>query len=138
MRIVAGSCARQLRHVDRPDDNNLLTRGQTIVNSVEDSDAEDIVLAPGQMSLHHVLAVHGSGPNTTDAPRVGIAIRYLPTYVRQSSRLKDSATLVRGEDRYGNFELEQRPKLDFDGDAAGYYQRIVDRHLQILMEAGDS
>jgi ectoine hydroxylase-related dioxygenase (phytanoyl-CoA dioxygenase family) len=137
MRIVPGSCAQQLRHVNRPDDHNLLTRGQTIERPIDDARAEDIVLTPGQMSLLHVLAIHGSGPNTTDEPRVGIAIRYLPTYVRQSSRLKDSATLVCCVDRYGHFEAEQRPKRDFDRDAFDYYQHIVERHLEILMTIGD-
>ncbi len=138
MRIVPGSCARQLRHADRPDDRNLLTRGQTIVGTVDDASAEDIVLTPGQMSLHHVLTVHGSGPNTTNEPRIGLAIRYLPTHVRQTSRLKDSATLVRGVDRYGHFEEERRPTRDFDGDALDYYRRIAERHLEILMASGQS
>ena len=136
MRIVPGSCAQQLHHVNRPDDHNLLTRGQTIERPVDEARAEDVLLTPGQMSLHHVMAVHGSGPNTTDEPRVGIAIRYLPSHVRQSSRLKDSATLVCGVDRYGHFEAEQRPKGDFDIKAFDYYQRIVERHLEILMTSG--
>ena len=40
--------------------------------------------------------------------RIGLAIRYIPTYVRQV-KVDDSAMLVRGEDRYGHFELEPRP-----------------------------
>jgi hypothetical protein len=35
------------------------------------------------MSLHHVRMVHGSPANRSDDRRIGFAIRYIPTYVRQ-------------------------------------------------------
>ena len=57
------------------------------------------------MSLHHIRLVHGSKPNTTADRRIGLAIRYIPTYVRQM-KVADSATLVRGTDRVETF-LEQ-------------------------------
>ena len=56
-------------------------------------------LAAGEMSLHHVRLIHGSDPNPSDDRRIGFAIRYIPTYVRQVAGSHDSATLVRGEDR---------------------------------------
>ena len=72
-----------------------------------------IELQPGEMSLHHVRLVHGSPPNPSNDRRIGFAIRYIPTSVRQIAG-EDSATLVRGVDRYHHFELEPRPTRDMD------------------------
>jgi hypothetical protein len=48
------------------------------------------------MSLHHVRLIHGSEPNDSNHRRIGFAIRYLPTDVRQLNGVIDTATLVRG------------------------------------------
>ncbi len=132
MRVVPSSHGAQLRHVDRPDAHNLLTRGQHVDAAVDEL-ARDVVLAPGQMSLHHVLLIHGSRPNMSDEPRIGIAIRYLAPHVRQVSGRRDSASLVSGVDTHGHFEPEPRPRADFDPAALAYYQHAVPRHLALLM-----
>ena len=69
--------------------------------------------------------VHGSPPNTSDDRRIGFAIRYIPTYLRQLFG-DDSASLVRGEDRYGHFELEPGPKRDMDPDMLAFGPPIQD------------
>ena len=66
----------------------------------------NIELQPGEFSLHHVRIVHGSDPNRADYRRIGYAIRYMPTYVRQIAGPRDSATLVRGVDNYHHFDPE--------------------------------
>ena len=48
-------------------------------------------------------------PNRTNDRRIGLAIRYIPTYVRQT-KVRDSAMLVRGVDTYGHFDHEPRPR----------------------------
>ena len=48
--------------------------------------------------------------------RIGFAIRYIPTYVRQT-KVRDSAMLVRGTDKYRNFDDEPRPQADMDAAA---------------------
>jgi hypothetical protein len=60
------------------------------------------------MSLHHTNAVHSSGPNRGDGRRMGLGISYIPTRVRPLGAPRPSALLVRGVDRYGHFEPEQR------------------------------
>ena len=87
--------------------DNALTRGQEIAVDVDEKRAVDIVLRPGQMSLHHVLIVHGSKANTSDKPRIGIAIRYVPPEVKQDGQ-RPVAMLVRGRD-CGNFDLIEPP-----------------------------
>ena len=77
---------------------------------------EKTPLKAGEMSLHHVRLVHGSPPNPSGDRRIGFAIRYMPTTVAPAAG-EDSATLVRGADRYRHFELEPAPVRDLD--AAG-------------------
>jgi non-heme Fe2+,alpha-ketoglutarate-dependent halogenase len=83
------------------------------------------------MSLHHVLIVHGSRPNTSPARR-GYAIRYIPTRVRQVAGPRDSATLVRGHDAFGHFDLEPPPAADLDAQARAIHAEISDRQVKIL------
>lgn len=77
--------------------------------------ARDIVLEPGQISLHDVYLVHGSGPNLSDRRRMGLVLRILPAasfYNHQSGKIKEDAGsphgysnralyLLRGEDKSG-------------------------------------
>jgi non-heme Fe2+,alpha-ketoglutarate-dependent halogenase len=134
MRVIPGSHKRdQLPHRDTFAANNLLSRGQEITVEVEQAQAVMLELAPGQMSLHHVRLIHGSDPNPSDERRIGFAIRYLPTYVRQVAGSHDSATLVRGMDSYGHFEPEQRPAADMSAAAQAHHAAVTARHAQVLM-----
>jgi hypothetical protein len=84
------------------------------------------------MSLHHVMIFHGSEPNRADHPRVGFAIRYVPTHVRQTAGDKDSAMLVRGVDTYHHFEHEREPDEEFSEAAMAQHRQVVERQLAIL------
>jgi hypothetical protein len=53
--------------------------------------------------------------------------------VRQVAGSADSASLVRGEDRFGNFELEPRPDADMSPEAVAYHAMTTNRYSQILM-----
>ena len=133
MRFLPGSHKTEvLPHKDTFDQNNLLSRGQEVAVEVDEKDLVDVLLQPGEMSLHHVKLVHGSMPNRSTDRRIGFAIRYVPPYVRQTAGPKDSAMLVRGEDRFGNFELEQAPEQDLDPAAIARYQEVVERQRAIL------
>ncbi len=132
MRVIPGTHLHQIQHKDTFDDKNLLSRGQEIAIDVDERQAIDIVLQPGEMSLHHVLIAHGSDPNNAPHPRIGFAIRYLPTDVRQIGGEADSATLVRGVDRYKHFEPEEPPEADLHPAALERHKRIMDRQLRIL------
>ena len=83
MRMVPGSHDAQLEHRDTFAPNNLLSRGREIAVEVDEARGVDIPLRAGEMSLHHVRMVHGSPANRSDDRRIGFAIRYIPTYVRQ-------------------------------------------------------
>lgn len=121
----------QIPHRDTFDRHNLLTRGQEIAVEVDEREAVPLVLKPGEMSLHHVRLVHGSPPNPSPDRRIGFAVRYIPTSLYQLEGT-DSATLVRGEDRFGHFELEPRPERDLQDDMLALHKRLTERAAEIL------
>ena len=133
MRMLPGShLLDQLPHVDTFAEHNLLTRGQEVQVDVDESKTVDVPLKPGEMSLHHVRIVHGSNPNPTDTRRIGLAIRFVPTYVSQISGARDYATLVRGEDTHHHFVLETAPKVDFGPDEMAQHAKIAEESFRIL------
>ncbi len=109
MRYAAGGHRGRIEHVERPDADNLLSRGQELAVAVREQDVVDVVLRPGEVALHHALAPHASGPNLTDAPRIGFAVRYAAAAVVQRGGPPISARLARGTDWFGHFRLETGP-----------------------------
>jgi non-haem Fe2+, alpha-ketoglutarate-dependent halogenase len=134
MRVVPGSHKQDVApHTETFAEHNLLSRGQEIQVEVDERDAVDVVLRPGEMSLHHVKLIHGSGANQADDRRIGFAIRYVPTYVRQTAGAEDSAMLVRGVDTYHHFLEETPPAADLDEAAVAQHAAVTARAAQILM-----
>ena len=121
----------QIPHRDTFAKNNLLSRGQEVLVEVDEASRRTITLRPGEMSLHHVRLVHGSPPNRSDDRRIGFAIRYIPTSVGQIWG-EDSATLVRGQDRYHHFVLEPVPTRDLDPEFVALHRSITERNARIL------
>lgn len=75
---------------------------------------------------------YGSNPNCSDYRRIGFSIRYIPTSISPIAGT-DSAMLVRGADTYGYWELEKRPKTDFEPEMIAYHQNLRDQRMNILM-----
>src|SRR5438477_5391589 len=121
----------QVPHRDTFHRHNLLTRGQEVMVEVDESQAVMLNLRPGEMSLHHVRLVHGSAPNPSSDRRIGFAIRYIPTSIRRLEG-EDSATLVRGEDRFHYFEHEPSPRIDMDPALLELHRQIAARNAKIL------
>jgi non-haem Fe2+, alpha-ketoglutarate-dependent halogenase len=110
MRVVPGSHRLDLMpHTNTLAANNMLSYGQEVQAQVDEETAADLVLQPGEMSLHHAMIIHGSAPNMSQDRRIGYAIRYLPTRVKQISGWRDWARLVRGVDRFEHFDPEPMP-----------------------------
>jgi|TARA_B100001540_G_scaffold73306_1_gene66271 non-heme Fe2+,alpha-ketoglutarate-dependent halogenase len=108
MRMWSGSHKYELKyHNQKFDENNLLTRGQTIEN-VPYNETKPVVLKSGQMSLHHPTIVHGSGLNKSNDRRIGFVIQsYIGTNVNQVLG-KMYVQQARGEDRYKYHEHVER------------------------------
>jgi len=134
MRVIPGThLLDQVPHRDTFRSENLLSRGQEVMVDVDERQAAMLELSAGEMSLHHVRLIHGSDPNPSDERRIGFAIRYIPTSVRQIAGSHDHATLVRGVDTYGHFEAEERPDADMSARAVAYHEAVTGAHAAILM-----
>jgi hypothetical protein len=117
MEVVPGSHKLgQLHHGQNPNPNLLLSKGQTIDVPFERKTTEFMPVKAGQMSLHDTFLIHASGPNTTDHRRVGLGFSFIPASSRCTSKTRLTAALVRGQDRFGNFDHEPRPQVD-NGEA---------------------
>jgi non-heme Fe2+,alpha-ketoglutarate-dependent halogenase len=132
MKFIAGTHQQQVKHEDTFDQNNLLTRGQEIAVNVDEAKAVYVELKPGQASLHHVLLFHGSEPNRSDDRRIGLAIRYIPTHLKQAVGSRDWATLVRGKDNYGHFLPSYVPKRDLEPEALAFHKEVSEEQVRVL------
>lgn len=124
LRVVPGTHETgQLKHVNRPDENNMLFFGQTVAVQ---SDSVALPLEAGQASLHSMRIVHGSEPNCADTPRIGMVLRLIHPRVRQA-KARDSATLLAGEDRFGHFDHEPLPQAHFAPAAVAAFEDAIRR-----------
>jgi len=130
--LPGGNKIEQLPHRDTLDPDNLLTRGQELQIEIDESAAEHMELAPGEMSLHNIRAIHASEPNASDDRRIGVAIRYIAPHLKQVKAAGDSAWLVRGEDKFGHFILETPPQGDMDTAAVAEHARIMKLRQGVL------
>ena len=104
-------------------DSDDATLNQELLESEYDlSQAADLVLKAGQMSLHDVYLLHGSEPNFSPRPRRGMTLRFMPTtsyfdrdIARQQAKefaLADHSLrtlyLVSGTDRSGRNDFRLR------------------------------
>ena len=111
--IIPGTHRGRAAHDDTFGADNILTRGQT-VSDVDEASAVDLVLRPGQMSLHHPWLVHGSQPNCTSRRRVGVAMQsYLGGDVRPL-RGSHHVTAIRGTAPDESFTIAPPPLADVD------------------------
>lgn len=110
MRVIPGSHKLgSLDHESVADDPHMLNRrGERIKLDVNESEAVDVVLRPGEISLHESTLVHGSTPNTSDEPRIGFIVRFVTSRMRNpNTRLMR----VRGDGDCSHLDLAEKPGL---------------------------
>jgi len=130
MQYAPGRHLAPVAHAERRTDDNMLTKGQEIAVAIAPGEAVDVVLMPGQVALHHGFTPHASGPNRTDAPRIGFAVRYAPTGIRQTKGPAMTARLARGADRHGHFQLEPDPPAALSPEAMALHRAVLDPHAE--------
>ena len=139
MRFVPGSHTKRLvPHNDTFAEDNLLTRGQEIAVDVDDSDGVDVILKPGQASLHHGHLFHSSGPNRTPHRRVGVAIRYIKPSMKQTNGAKSLVTLVAGQDKFNHFTSVGSPNGWLSEDDFRICANDSESKREILYEGADT
>ena len=134
MRFLPGSHRQRIQpHNDTFDKNNLLSRGQEIAVEVDEDQAVNIELKPGQVSLHHGRMFHASGPNTSKHRRIGLVIRYVTPQVEQSGA-RGFAMMARGIDTSGNWCHVAQPAMNFDPTNMDIYNKIRAEQVKVLMK----
>lgn len=121
-----------LSHEDRYHRDNMLTRGQEISAGIDEAKAVSMPLEIGEMSIHNYRLAHASGPNNAADRRIGISMHFMPPETGQIVGSWDSAALVRGEDRYGNFASTPVPARDLDDAAVAFHGRATAALREIL------
>ena len=107
MRVIPGSHKQGLLEHENVHDPNLLNkRGERLRMDVDESQAVDVVLKPGEMSLHHTNIVHGSNPNTSDGPRIGFIVRFVTNLSTNRDR---QVMRVRGDADCSHLRLVEPP-----------------------------
>ncbi len=97
MRVIPGSHRLAMQpHVDTYAPQNLLGHGEEIQVEVDESQAMDLVLRPGEMSLHQNNIIHGSGPWRSGEKRIGFILRFVTPRLAAAdfpvTRVRGSAT----------------------------------------------
>jgi len=126
MQVMPGTQKMQLPQRETYALDNALSRGQEIALEVDESKAVAMMLDAGQMSLHHIGIAHGSKANSSDQPRIGIAVRYIAPEVVQKGAERQIVQLVRGRDEYGHFEIAPAPT---DALSAAEIRKEADRRI---------
>ena len=121
----------ELQHRDQKTKNTILYRGQSVKYDIKEEDVVDITLNPGQASLHHGHVIHSSNPNISKRRRIGLTIQYIAPEVKQLNVKGETATLVRGEDRYDYYNKEPLPKANFEESAIAFYYKMQKLKHQI-------
>jgi non-heme Fe2+,alpha-ketoglutarate-dependent halogenase len=132
-------CMRFVREADRRSsprwNGQHSARGPSSANREPDVPTEQmeaVVLAAGEMSLHDVYVLHGSGANLSDDKRVGFALRFTTPECQPASG-RPPAVLARGSDRFGHFELRGPPSGDDESIALDGMRRSARAHLDATL-----
>ena len=122
LRVIPGSHkSKQLARHNHSDAQNIALNLELDKNEFDESEAVDLILQPGEVSLHDVYLFHGSEPNHSDHPRRGMTLRYMPTssvYRHNEAADADPANpldmsnrtiyLMRGGDASGQNDFQMR------------------------------
>ncbi len=124
MRVIPGTHRGEL-HSLRTNTEVQSVLGSESDIDVDESEAVDLILAPGDVEVHHPGIMHGSNANTSPRRRCGLTIRYIPTSTRIVSDESPYASAFHLRGAPGVNEYQPRPTYvagrDFPfADSAAY------------------
>ena len=123
----------QLSHAEVSSEKHMLSLGQTVNSPFKKDNTEFMPLEPGQMSLHHTHTIHRSAANTASFRRVGVTLTFVPAHVAVRAKVKPSAALVRGTDRWHHFQDEPRPQIEF-GEKEREFQQYANSLFRAIYD----
>ncbi|MBX2886999.1 MAG: phytanoyl-CoA dioxygenase family protein [Granulosicoccus sp.] len=118
-------------HEDTFDEDNILTRGQ-VVTDVDASRSVELVLEPGQMSLHHGEIIHGSQPNLSNERRIGFAMQsYMSPDIQQVIG-KNLWLPIQGDNTRNGSVALSRPQSEMDSIGVANRELVNQNYADIL------
>ncbi len=96
MHVQLGTHRQKHSHTLSTSQSNMLYGGLEVEEPIDPDHMTPVELAPGEISLHHYMLMHGSFANTSASPRLGIAIRYIAPPTWTSTDILQPLVLARG------------------------------------------
>lgn len=111
MRVIPGTQHLQLQQMAPRTDSPNVLESEIDPSMVDETNAVDVVLKSGSVSVHSPNVIHGSNANNSPLRRCGLTIRYIPTSTRITAEQPwPSAFLLRGKAVPGINEYLPRPR----------------------------
>jgi len=111
MRVIPRTQTMALQTMRRRTDVVNVLESEVDPALVDEERAVDLLLHPGDVSIHHPNIIHGSNANRSSKRRCGLTIRYIPTSTRIVTKEQwPSAFLLRGQAIPGVNQYQPRPK----------------------------
>jgi ectoine hydroxylase-related dioxygenase (phytanoyl-CoA dioxygenase family) len=82
MRVIPGTQHMALQEMHKSTEVRNVLSSEIDPTLVEESRAVDLVLEPGDVSVHLPSIIHGSNANNSPMRRAGLTMRYIPTSTR--------------------------------------------------------
>lgn len=112
MRVIPRTHTMDLQALEeRHDVPNVLESGID-EGLVDESKAVNLILKPGDVSIHHPNIIHGSNPNDSEKWRRALTIRYIPTTTRVTDETWPCVFLLRGQAVAGINYYRPYPKYE--------------------------
>ncbi|MBV9858528.1 MAG: phytanoyl-CoA dioxygenase family protein [Alphaproteobacteria bacterium] len=118
-----------LPHAETPDPDSILARGQYISAELDTSSAVDLTLQPGEIGLFNAGCVHGSRENRSGERRVMLLVEMMPTSVEERA-FRDSAMLVRGADRFHNYDADEPARTEAGPEELARWERTIGKRAR--------
>ncbi len=129
-----GETPKVLHHAAAQVDVSINRGTQTVVEAFDESRQVAMQLPAGSFSVHHGLCMHASAPNQAAHRRIGLGLNFIPAHVKVEGSIRLAAMLVRGEDKWGNFDLIEPPGGECTPDALALHDDIVARYSANYLE----
>ncbi|MFZ0390350.1 MAG: phytanoyl-CoA dioxygenase family protein [Calditrichia bacterium] len=114
MRVIPGTQHLDLQELEeRRDVDNVLESAMN-ASMVEEAKAVDLLLKPGDVSIHHPNIIHGSNANTSDRWRRSLTIRYIPATTRVLDENWPCVMMLRGNPVEGINQYVDCPRFKKD------------------------
>jgi len=84
MRVIPGSGGERLPFQTDKAEDDMLIRGARVSTQFDESSAVDLILQPGEASLHEISLIHGSNANHSEQARTGFIVRYATPAIRET------------------------------------------------------